>query len=77
MNILQLRQSQVEGLPFTLAKDYVQEGVEIMDKPDKYLMISTLVLLGGNSHPLVRAYNIMLRMAGMAGFTHLMLIYGE
>lgn len=79
MKILQLKQEQIPHLPFDLARGYGINGtnVKVTDHEDRYLMIPMQIRLMEDGTEVVGIYNIMIAMAAMKGFTHLMLIYAN
>lgn len=75
MTILQLRQSQIPGLPFIMGRGYEAGEVKITDHEGRYLIAPTEIFLREDNE-LLAMFNAMLGMARLKGFTHLMLIYG-
>lgn len=76
MNILQIRQSQIPGLPFKAVGILQIEGRVInKEVEDRYTIIKVPQPILGI--PYWEAYTILNEMAAAAGFTHLMLMYNE
>lgn len=78
MNILQLRQSQLPGLPFIYYKElgYLdkRDSPVAVEKEGRYLIVPTSIKIAVK-YELDMIANSLLEIAKLKGFTHLMLMY--